>query len=220
MVEKIRASHPEGLTDAQESLALGLFGLEAIKFGEFRLKIHEDNPDLPPSMVYFDLRLLRRNPPLKSAAVSAYQELVRELKFDLLADVPTAATPIVSTLSDRLRIGFITPRTDSKSYGTGAKIDGFLSEDVGKRVVLIDDVVTSATSKIEALEILRAQGLVVEDIVVLIDRQQGGKELLEGRGLRLHSVFTLNQLLSFYLRLGKISQDRYGDIQKFSKSST
>lgn len=212
MTERItNPKHPEGLTSTQEGLALQLFDLQAVRFGNFRLKLHDQHPDAPLFPIYMDLRMLRRDPSAKGSAVEAYVELVSPLEFDLLADVPTAATPIVSSLSGRLRVGMITPRTDSKGHGTGAKIDGLLDKDKGKKAVLIDDLVTRADSKIEAAEVLVAQGITVEDVVVLIDREQGGKGQLEQKGLKLHSAFTMQQLLNLYRRTGKINESQYQD---------
>jgi hypothetical protein len=59
-------------TMAQERLALALFDVGAIKFGDFRLRLHEENPDAPLSPVYLDLKVLRRFPDAKEAAVDAY----------------------------------------------------------------------------------------------------------------------------------------------------
>lgn len=204
-------AHPEGLTDTQERLSAQLFDIGAIKFGDFRLKLHDKNPEAPLSPVYIDLRVLRRFPEAKAAAVDVYQELVQPLQFDLLADIPTAATPLVSSLSDRLGVGMVTPRTDAKAHGTGAKIDGLLDSDKGKTAVLVDDLVTRADSKLEAAEILTSQGVVVKDIVVLIDRKQGGKEQLATAGFDLHSALTMGQMLDFYARVGKLSPERYQD---------
>ena len=119
-------SHSEGLTEAQEELAQDLFEIGAIKFGEFTLKVHQSHPEAPLSPIYIDLRMLRRFPDAKSKAVDVYQELLKPLPFELIADIPTAATPIVSSLSDRLGVGMITPRMGSKGYGVDAKIDGFV----------------------------------------------------------------------------------------------
>lgn len=204
--------HPEGLTEAQERLSLQLFEIGAIKFGGFRLKLHDTNPEAPLSPIYIDLRMLRRFTEAKAAAVDAYQELVAPLQFDLLADIPTAATPLASTLSDRLMVGMITPRTDSKSHGSGAKVDGLLETDKGCTAVLIDDLVTRADSKLQAAEILINNGVWVRDIVVLIDRQQGAGEQLESQAYNLHSALTMNQMLDFYLRVGKLDQGAYDNV--------
>lgn len=216
MIKEVRKgdpSHPEGLSQSQEHLAGQLFDIGAVKFGQFKLKVHERQPEAPLSPIYIDLRLLRRFPDAKNAAVDVYEELLEPLEFDLIADVPTAATPIASSLADRLGIGMITPRTDSKTHGTGAKIDGLTPDDKGRTAVILDDLVTGADSKIEAAEILRAAGVKVTDVVVLIDRKQGGEEQLREHNLRLHSSFTMDQMLDYFLRVGKISQEEFDRIK-------
>lgn len=226
MERKINLQHPEGLTDAQEILVLMLYHIKAIKFGDFKMKVHDEYPEAPLSPVYIDLRMLRRDVPTKQKAVVTYAELVRQLDFDLLADVPTAATPVVSSLSDKLEIGMITPRTDAKAHGTGTKIDGLTVEDKGKTALLVDDLITTAASKLEAVRILRSEGIVVRDVLVLIDREQGGKEALAKEGLTLHAAFTMKQMLDFYLRVGTITKEVYDDtlfrlaaLNKFLKTS-
>ena len=169
----------EDLTEREERLLTQLFNIGAVKFGNFKLVLNEKDPKAPLSPVYFDLRLLRRDIYAKDAAVSVYAELLQHLNFDLIADIPTAVTPLVSSLCDRLSIGQITPRTDSKTHGTGSKVDGLLKEDIGKTVLLIDDLVTHADSKLNAISILETNGMKVRDIVVLIDREQGGREKLK-----------------------------------------
>ncbi|HUV42637.1 MAG TPA: phosphoribosyltransferase family protein [Patescibacteria group bacterium] len=200
--------NPENLT-AESQLCLQLFVIGAIKFGDFRLKVHDKHPEAPPSPVYIDLRLLRREPEAKVAAVDVYQELLKPLKFDLLADVPTAATPLVSSLSDRLGVGMITPRTDIKTHGAGVKIDGMRTFDKGKTVVLVDDLITHADSKLEAVRILRDEGLRVRDVVVLVDRKQGGEEQLAAEGIKLHAALTMDKMLAFYNGMGMITNPEY-----------
>ena len=105
----------------------------------------------------------------------------------------------------------ITPRADAKAHGAGMKVDGLLDSDIGKTAVLIDDLVTRADSKLEAVSILTAQGLTVKDIVVLIDRKQGGREQLAAQGLDLHAALTMDKMLGFYVEVGRLSQERYQD---------
>src|SRR6185369_17238799 len=157
------------LTKAQKKLSEQLFEIGAVKFGDFKLKLHDTNPEAPLSPVYIDLRILRRFPKAKMAAVDVYKELLKPLKFDLLVDVPTAATPIVSSLSDKMNVGMITPR-EAKTHGSGARVDGLQKTDRGKTGVMIDDLVTRAISATNAAAVLREQGIKVRDLVVLIDR--------------------------------------------------
>ncbi len=105
-----------GLTKSQQELSLHLFDIGAVRFGAFKLKLHDTHPKAPLSPIYIDLRVLRRTPKAKAAAIKVYEELVKPLTFDLLADIPTAATPLTSSLSDKLKVGMITPRADKKTH--------------------------------------------------------------------------------------------------------
>ena len=195
------------LSEARSKLAEQLFGIGAIKFGAFKLKLHEKRPDAPLSPIYIDLRLLRSFPPAMDSAIEVYMELITGLKFDFLADVPTAATPIVAILSHLMKVPMISPRKGEKGYGITGKIDGAF--ETGQTALLIDDLITQAESKLEAISTLEANGLVVKDVAVLVDREQGGAEQLEARGYKLYCAFRLSELLQFYRQAGKIDQGDY-----------
>lgn len=195
------------LTEARKILASGLFDIGAVKFGEFRLKLHEKNPDAPLSPIYIDLRILRSFPDVLDAAVDVYSEMIKGLEFDLLADVPTAATPIVALLSHHTRVPMISPRSDVKSHGTGRTIDGVYRE--GQTALLIDDLITRADSKIESARVLTGNGLRVKDIAVLVDREQGGAQAVGEIGITCHVAFGLKELLSVFLEDKKISTEQY-----------
>lgn len=205
--------HPEGLTPNQETLLVKVFEMGAIRIEPTSWKMHKDFPDAPPAPMYSDFRMLRRDPNVKKVAVDVYVDILKGLDYDLLADAPTAITPIVASLSDTLSIGQITPRLDKKDYGPGQKIDGLLSEDVGKTAVLVDDLVNFGSSKREAIEILEAEGIGVSDIVVLLDYGFLEANILNSgdgeRSYEVHSAFSVEQMLEFYLRRGKITIDQY-----------
>ncbi len=192
---------------AGKKLAEQLLGIGSIKFGAFRLKLHEKNSDAPLSPIYIDLRLLRSFPPAMDSAIAVYTELIKDLSFDLLADVPTAATPIVAILSHQMKVAMISPRKGEKGYGITGKIDGAFES--GQTVLLVDDLITQAESKLEAISTLETNGLVVKDVVVLVDREQGGAEQLETSGYKFHCAFKLGELLQFYRQAGKIDRDEY-----------
>lgn len=183
------------LTKTQQKVARAVFEAGCIRFGQFTLASERSSP------IYVNLRLLRSFPLQKRIVVSEYKRLLKPLEFDLLADVPTAATPIVSSLTDRflqdkLIKPQITPRHDAKAYGSGNVIDGVFQK--GQVAVLIDDLITTAASKLRAIGILEEAELVVHDVVVLVDRDEGGKEELKQRRYRLHASMTLPEMARFY----------------------
>lgn len=200
------------LTRKEKKLADNLLEIGAFKFGDFKLKLHKQYPNAPLSPVYIDLRLLRRYPRAKKIAIDVYQELMKGIKFDLLADVPTAGSPFASSLSDRTKVGMVTPRIDKKEHGSGARIDGLGPRDKGKTVLLIDDLITTSASKLEAANFMKFHGMKVKDVVVLIDREQGGETQLKKNRIKLHFALTMDRLLDYYLSAKKISQKKYDDI--------
>ncbi len=195
------------LSKSSEQLAVELLEIGAIKFGNFRLKHHEKNPDAPLSPIYIDLRLLRSFPDVIDSAVVVYRDLSKDFLFDVYADVPTAATPIVAILSHATRIPMISPRKEEKKHGTKAPIDGVFT--LGQKVLLVDDLITNAASKVETISVLEENGLSVSGVVVLIDREQGGRAELEKNGYACRAAFRLAELLEFYSMKGLISRDDY-----------
>lgn len=195
------------MDEKKKMLALGLFGIGAIKFGKFKLKLHEENPAAPLSPIYVDLRIMRSFPNVMDSTVNVYKDLSYGLKFDLYADVPTAATPVVAVLSHETRIPMISPRKSEKKHGTRSQIDGvFIEKQI---VLLVDDLITRADSKLETISVLEESDLIVRDVLVLVDREQGGTQELAKRGYVLHSAFGLKELLRFYLDNSKISENEY-----------
>jgi orotate phosphoribosyltransferase len=195
------------ISDQKLKLAGQLLNIGAIKFGNFRLKLHEKNPEAPLSPIYVDLRLLRSFPDVIDSAVEIYRQLSADFIFDIYADIPTAATPIVAILSHMTRIPMISPRKDEKKHGTAAPIDGVFTQD--QRVLLVDDLITNAGSKLETISVLEDNRLIVSGVIVLVDREQGGGSELEKNGYACRAAFRLTELLEFYSRTGLISRDDY-----------
>lgn len=195
-------------------LVIKLYQIGAIKFGNFKLKLHEKNPDAPLSPIYIDLRLLRSFPRIMNLAIDVFEELITSIDFfDLLADVPTAATPMVAILSHITGIPMISVRMDKKEYGTKARIDGVYTQ--GQKVLLIDDLITHADSKLEAISILKSHDLVVKDVMVLIDREQSGAKELEYRGYNCISALKLTEILQLYRKEKLISQGEFDGVIKY-----
>ncbi len=206
---KIERSRLPGLTLECQILAEGMFALGAIKFGDFRWTFHNDYPDAPIAPMYFEVRIIRRHPIFRNYPVDILQGELRGLKFDMIADVPTAITPTIALLAERLGVGMVSPRKERKGKGSGALVDGFLPEDNGEIVVLIDDVLSRGDSKLILAENLKKEGATVKDIVVLMDYEIGGSLVLEQSGYKVHSVFTVSQLLDYLYLSGKISLSKY-----------
>ncbi len=139
------------------------------------------------------------------------------MTFDRLAGLPYAAIPIATAVSLQGDYPMIYPRKEVKTYGTKAEIEGEFH--AGETALVIDDLATTGGSKFEAIEKLTAVGLVVKDIVVLVDRQSGAKESLEQAGYSMHAVLTITQLLDYWEETGKVEKDKIEETRKFLSSS-
>ncbi|OGH13381.1 MAG: hypothetical protein A3H50_02440 [Candidatus Levybacteria bacterium RIFCSPLOWO2_02_FULL_37_10] len=171
-----------------------MFALGSIKFGDFWWTYHKNYPEAPLAPMYFDIRMVRRNQIIRGRPVDILQNAVNGLEFHLIADIPTAMTPTVTLLAERLGLGMVSPRKEAKDKGSGEMVDGFLREDKGATAVLIDDVLARGDSKLIYAENLKKAGAKVEDIVVLMDYEIGGKEILEQSEYRVHLLDYLNSV--------------------------
>jgi uridine monophosphate synthetase len=199
------------MTEPTALLADGLLEAGCIKFGEFTLKSGLKSP------IYIDLRQIITYPKLLEQVAAAYLPILRGLEFQRIAGLPYAAIPIATAISLQGNYPMIYPRKEVKAYGTKAEIEG--EYHAGETVVVIDDLATTGGSKFEAIEKLIGAGLVVKDVVVLIDRLSGGKEALEAAGFRLHAVLTITELLDYWEKTGKVEKRRIEETRTFLKSS-
>jgi uridine monophosphate synthetase len=192
---------------AIDVLARDLLTSNCVRFGAFKLKSGLVSP------IYIDLRRLVTYPDILRRVAKAYATKLAELSFDRLAGIPYAALPIATAIALETGHPLVYPRREAKEYGTRATVEG--DYHAGETMVVIDDVTTTGGSKIEAIEKLEEVGLVVRDVVVLIDRMQGAGALLAEAGYQLHTIVTLPALLDEWLRSGAISQTQFDEVDAF-----
>ncbi len=188
-----------------EELALALHEAGCVQFGQFKLKSGLLSP------IYVDLRLLVAKPALLRKVGDVLAERARSFQFDVLAAIPYAALPIGVAVALAMDRPLIYPRKEVKNYGTERSVEGAFN--VGQTALLIDDLITKGHSKMEALAPLEAAGLKVRDILVLIDREQGGVEELDAHGYAVHSVLTLNHILDALTEAGRLVPARRDEVR-------
>ena len=196
------------MTDSSlKKLADGLLEAGCIKFGDFTLKSGLKSP------IYIDLRRIISDPNLLQQIGAAYLPLLDKLEFDRIAGLPYAAIPISTAISLTGNYPMIYPRKEIKEYGTKAQIEG--DYHAGETIVVIDDLATTGGSKFEAIEKLTGAGLIVKDVVVLVDRESGAKESLAEAGYALHAVLTISEMLDHWEENGKVGKNKIDETRKF-----
>jgi uridine monophosphate synthetase len=198
--------------DRQAELVLALADIGAIQFGEFTLASGKSSP------IYIDLRLLASHPDALRMVARAYARLLRQSVLSTevgqrLAAIPYAALPIGTAVALELDLPLIYPRKEAKGHGLTRQVEGQFEP--GERAIVLDDLITTGGSKLAAIEPLEAAGLQVKDVVVLIDREQGGRDELEEAGYRLHAVLGLSHMLDVLVSEGRITQQQRDQVAEF-----
>jgi len=200
-------SKSENIETQRDILADGLLEAGCVRFGQFTLKSGIQSP------IYLDLRRLVSYPDLLVWVSKVMIQLLNRLSFDRVAAIPYAAIPIATAISIESHWPMIYPRREVKSYGTKAEIEGVYRP--GETAVVIDDLATTGGSKIEAIEKLQDAELNVQDVVVFIDRQSGAAQALAQKGYKLHAVYSLKQLMDYWLRTNQITSEQYLAVKEF-----
>ena len=178
-----------------------------MEFGTFKLSSGILSP------YYVDLRLIPSDPQAFQSTIAMYRSVVEPSllkRTQRLAGIPTAGIAYAAVLAYDLSKPFLYVRKESKEHGRNKRVEGLLKP--GESVLVLDDVMTSGKNVVEAAEAIRAEGGVVEDAVVLLDRQQGGAENLLKTGIRLHSFTTMRRIADKLLSLGTIEEEQHKEI--------
>jgi orotate phosphoribosyltransferase len=210
----------------QEDLAIRLFEAGAIQFGFFTFKIHEQYPDFPLSPNKINLRVPENGGNLTPELISGIawemwkKALIASFPFDLIVGLPRAGEPLAEAVAAYTHRRPLL-KMSKQTYSGNRFIAEVLGNNyqAGQRVLVFDDVISQAQTKLEGVAAIKSVGLKIAAIIIVVDREEGGLEYLQSEGYRVYSVYTFSDLLKLYHRAGKITQRRLEESLAYSEKA-
>jgi orotate phosphoribosyltransferase len=182
----------------------------ALKFGAFKLTSGKISP------YYIDLRIIPSFPDAFQEICNLQASFIKKeigvKSFDRVAGIPIAGIPFASLIAYNLKKPFLYIRKGVRLHGRKRRIEGILTP--GDRVLLIDDLITTGLSLTEAKKAIEAEGGITTDAVVLLDREEKGKEKLEKKGIKLHALLKMSEIANRLYEIGAIDEVQLKTILK------
>ncbi|VDP90445.1 unnamed protein product [Echinostoma caproni] len=137
---------------------------------------------------------------------------------ELICGVPYSALPIATCMAIRENLPMVMCRKEAKSYGTKQMVEGTWKP--GQHCLVVEDVITSGASLASVVELLRNEGMSVSRALVLVDRENGGADILRSKHkLSVTSLFTLTELVDILSTDGRISENERNSVVNFIRST-
>lgn len=199
-----------------EKVANALYLSGCLKFGNFKIKSGVTSP------YYIDLARLLAAPKQLCSIVEVAAEQVKQImaseKIDKLASIELKGALIVPSIACKTNLPCIVVRKEAKAYGVIGRIAG--AEVVkGDNILFFDDVISEGFSKIEGIKPLQELGGKIKHILVVVNREQGGKENLEKLGYNVHALAKVSDMVNSLQRNKHISNEQKIKVLEFVRNS-
>ena len=188
------------------------------------MKMHEEHPDAPLSPIYINLRMppkgVLTEETIEKIGTALYEEtLGLGISFDHVVGLPKAGEPLARAFVKASGRKISLLRLKKEETERGRRILPVIhgKYNISESVLVIDDLITKADTKIEGIRALRYNGLAVNDCLVLVDHEQGGSEELLRVNVKLHVVFTMSWLLDLYVFEGLIAPQKREEVIDYQR---
>jgi len=203
-------------SDIVVEIAYALYRSKSLKFGSFRIKSGVLSP------YYIDLTWLLSSPKDFCCITNAVAKKIREIKafdkIDRLASIELKGALILPSIASKLNMPSVVVRKAHKQYGLIGQIAGGTIAG-GERILFLDDVISDGVSKIEGIKALEEVGAEVKHVMVVVDREQGGKDNMETAGYKFHALTKISALVKHLLRSQHISEEQAKTVLDYVEES-
>ena len=197
-----------------DKIAEALYSSGCIKFGKFKIKSGATSP------YYIDIARLLASPKHLCTVAELASDKVRKImtsdKIDKLSSIELKGALIVPSIACKLDLPCIIVRKEEKAYGVTGRFAG-ADIDRGDNILFFDDVISEGLSKVEGIKPILELGGVVKHLLVVVNREQGGKENLEKLGYRVHALAKVSELVDSLYQYKHISEEQKSDVLAFVK---
>ncbi len=198
-----------------DKVANALYLSGCLKFGSFKIKSGATSP------YYIDLARVLSAPQQLCVIAEAASEKIKQImaadKIDKLASIELKGALIAPSIACNLNLPCIIVRKEEKAYGVTGRIAG-ADVNKGDNILFFDDVISEGISKVEGIKPLQEQGGNVKHLLVVVNREHGGKEKLEKLGYQVHALAKISDIVESLSREKRISKEQAGRVLDYVKN--
>ena len=199
---------------AADRVAGALYRSGCLKFGIFKIKSGALSP------YYIDLACLLSSPKelrnIAEIAADTIGQIMVSERIDKLASIELKGALILPSIACKVNLPCVVVRKEEKAYGATGRIAG-AEVATGDNILFFDDVVSEGLSKLEGIKPLQELGAHVKHLMVVVNREQGGKENLENLGYEVHALAKISDIVDSLYRSRSISKAQAGAVLDYIK---
>jgi orotate phosphoribosyltransferase len=197
-------------------VADALYRSGCLKFGSFKIKSGAASP------YYIDLACLLSSPKDFRTVVEVATYEIRRITasdgVDKLASIELKGALILPSIACQLNLPCVIVRKEEKAYGVTGRIAG-AEVAKGDKILFFDDVISEGLSKLEGIKPLEELGAKVENVIVVVDREQCGRKNLEKLGYKVHALTKISEIVDALLQTNKISKEQTNAVLNYIKNT-